>query len=449
MATPVTVGSAGGEYMESVVVVEWALALGAPVKAGELLLTVETAKAATEIEAPCDGFLTDILAEPGAEVSLTEVIGLIGSTAEDTALGADAAALSLSAGEASAPAGRSLQKAPAAPPPSAGRGRIVASPAARRKAERAGIDLSRITPSSPSGRIKLRDLAGTAGVYGDRASEAPLPPASVALPPDESGPLKIYRSGPAVGEAVVMLHGFGGDALTWYPLEPALAATRHIIRIELPSHGASPRRRMGSFRRLARDVVEAFDGLGLDRAHVVGHSLGGACALALADVRPQKLVSLALLAPAGLGPEIDPVFAEGFARASHPESLSQWLKCTVADRRLISADFVKAAMDARADPMMRAAQLQMARDIFPDGTQGFDLRGALDRAAMPTRIVWGKADAILPWRQALTAPGRVGLHLFDGAGHLLQFERTEAVLAILQDLFAAAGGQEKLAARGK
>ncbi len=74
----------------------------------------------------------------------------------------------------------------------------------------------------------------------------------------------------------------------------------------------------------------------------------------------------------------------------------------------------------------------MARDLFPDATQGFDLRAALARLQCPTRILWGRADAVLPWQQALAAPGRIGLHLFDAIGHVPQIERTDAVLAILR-----------------
>jgi len=416
--------------------VEWALQSGATVKAGDLLLTVETAKAATEIEAPCDGVLSAIMAEPGAEVSLDEVIGLIGATAEDTSFEAAAAEHEAEAEVATAAV------TPEGTTKLAQEGRVVASPAARREAARLGVDLSSIAATSPSGRIKLRDLAGASSATSDNDfTDAAHSAASVTLPNDQAGPLKVFRSGPESGETVVMLHGFAADALTWHLLEPVLASARQIVRIELPNHGQSPKRRMGSFRNLSREIVAAFDALDFEKAHIVGHSLGGACALALADVRPQKVASLALLAPAGLGPEMDGVFAEGLARASRPESLAQWLKRAVADPQIISADFAKAAMDARADPAMRAAQLQMTRDLFPDGTQGFDLRPALGRVLAPTRIVWGRSDAILPWQQALSAPGRVGLHFFDAVGHLLQFERTEEVLSILQDLFQTGKGR--------
>ena len=415
MATPITVSSAGGEYMENVVVLEWAVKIGDAVKVGDLLVTVETAKAATEIEAELDGFLTAIFAEPGTEVPLSAELGLIGQTVEDIAHAlaqADAAPVAAQPEAVVA----TLASTPTT-------GRIVASPAARRAADKAGIDLHRLKASSPSGRIKLRDLPPA-------PAEVTASP-SMALPADERGLLKVYRSGTSTGTPILMLHGFGADAQSWYPLERSLARSHPIIRIDLPNHGQSPKRRMGRFTLLARETTEAFDGLNLETVHVIGHSLGGACALALADIRPRAVASLTLMAPGGLGASINGDFVEGLARASRLESLGPWLRLMVGDPKLIGDDFVAAAMASRSDPALRAAQLQMGRDLFPDATQSFDLNAALERLACPTRIVWGQADAILPWKSCLAAPGQIGLHLFAGMGHVAHLERTAETAAII------------------
>ncbi|MGI1661024.1 acetoin dehydrogenase dihydrolipoyllysine-residue acetyltransferase subunit [Palleronia sp. KMU-117] len=419
MATPIKVDSAGGEYMETVVVLEWAASIGEPVREGDLLVTVETAKAATEVEAPVSGFLTAIFAESGTEVPLSAIMGLIGATADDTehdlAIVAD---LSPTEGVAEA----ATDPLSAAPSPGV---RIVASPAARQRARTLGIDLRTVRSSSPSGRIKLRDL-------GQTTTPSALPePAMPGLRPDETGSLRIYRSGVEAGTSVLMLHGFGADAQSWHVLERDLARSHPVIRIDLPNHGRSPRRRTPGFPALAREIVDAVDALHLDRFHLVGHSLGGAVSLALADIRPRRVASLALLAPGGLGAEINGAFVAGLAKASRPESLGPWLRVMVSDPRTISDDFVAAAMTGR-DQALRAAQMQMANDLFPDGTQGFDLRAALDRLDCPTRLIWGRADAVLPWQQVLCAPGRIGLHLFERTGHVPHFERPEDVLRILR-----------------
>ena len=419
MANPVRVESAGGEYMESVVVLEWTAKVGDAVKAGDLLVTVETAKAATEIEVPYDGFLTAIFAETGSEVPLSAVLGLIGTSAEDIAF--DDAGPKTTAEPTMATA---VQSPPAVGDPALMAGnRVIVSPAARKLAARQGVDLHGLRASSPTGRIKLRDL---------KQQPVLQSPALTQLPPDDHGPLKIYRSGLKTGTPLVMIHGFGADAQSWFPIERDLARSHPVIRIDLPNHGQSPKRRVGSFASLARDITAAFDALQLETAHLIGHSLGGACALALSDIRPRQIASLTLLAPGGLGAAINGDFIDGLARASRPESLGPWLRLMVADPQMIGDDFVAAAMASRADAGLRAAQVQMARDLFPDATQGFDLRAALSRLQCPTRILWGRADAVLPWQQALAAPGRIGLHLFDATGHVPQIERTDEVLAILR-----------------
>lgn len=431
MAKPVRVESAGGEYMENVVVLEWAAAVGDAVKAGELLVTIETAKAATEIAVPADGFLTAIFAEPGSEVPLSAVLGLIGATVDDADFAGETAQpepVTAVASDLPAP------DSPVVPPPGpADTARRLVSPAARREAAARGLDLRGIHASSPSGRIKLRDLPNAA--FSARALPDTLP---VGLPPDDHGPLRVHRSGSKTGVPVLMIHGFGADAPSWYPLERELARSHPVLRMELPNHGTSPRRRVGKFAALARDITAAFDTLNLDQVHLVGHSLGGACALALADIRPRRIASLTLLSPGGLGAAVNGDFIAGLARASQPESLGPWLRVMVADPDLIGDDFVRAAMEARRDPALRAAQVQMGRDLFPDGTQGFDLRAALERLTCPTRMIWGRADSVLPWQQALAAPGRVALHLFDGVGHIPQLERPDEVLALLTAHFSQA-----------
>jgi pimeloyl-ACP methyl ester carboxylesterase len=436
MAIALTVGSAGGEYMEAVVVLEWHAAVGDAVAAGQLLVTVETSKSAVEVEAPADGVLSSILAKPDAEVAVTDLLGTIGVSTDDTKV-----------------AGRSIEEVPAPeihPPMQASphasqpatsargeslsaqrTGRTIASPVARAAALRRGLDLASISPSSPSGRIKLRDLEDGAMPV---ANYTDIPPAI----PREAGPLKVYRSGAGSAVPLVMLHGFSSDGQSWSPLERMLARERPVIRVDLPNHGKSPKRPVAGFRGLAREIVDAFDALQIERAHLIGHSLGGALALALTDVRPRKIASISLIAPGGLSPEINHSFLRGIARASRPDSLEPWLKQMVCDKALIGMDFVAAVNAARQDPALRIAQIQMVADMFPDGTPGFDLKSALDRLTCPTRLIWGKADAIIPWQAALTAPGTVGLHLFDRVGHVPQLEVPDAVLAIVQSLMAEA-----------
>lgn len=428
MATPITAGAIAGEYMETLVIVEWRVARGDTVAEGDVLLTIETAKAAVDVEAPCDGVVSAIFAEAESEVPAAAVLCLIGKDLSDVAYdGGEMPA----ADDGKPPALPDAQAVPVADilPVVSTTSRIVASPAARRAAREIGLDLRAVRSTSVSGRIKLRDIAAASRALPVVSLASP-----VSLPADERGPLKVHRNGTTSGTPVFLIHGFASDSSSWYPLDRHLAKNHPVYRLDLPNHGASPKRQVGTFANLVREVREAFDALDLDGVHVIGHSLGGALALALADTRPRKIASLALFAPGGLGPKINGDFITGIARASRSESLESWLKVMVDDPRLIDPAFVNAAFATRTDAGLRAAQTHMGETLFADSTQGFDLVAALNRLECPTRIVWGRKDKVLDWRDALQAPGHVGLHLLADVGHVPQLEAPDLTLDIVTAL---------------
>lgn len=154
MRTPIHIGAAGGEYMESVLVTEWRVPSGGQVRAGDVVAVVETAKAATEVEAPCDGFLTSLQAQEGEEIAVGDPIAYVADSAEAASAPPperQPPAQAAAAAQADDGAG---QVAPAA----TSGGRVLASPAARRLAAARGVDLQRLIGSGPKGRIKLRDI---------------------------------------------------------------------------------------------------------------------------------------------------------------------------------------------------------------------------------------------------------------------------------------------------
>lgn len=433
MATPITAGAVAGEYMETLVIVEWRVGVGDAVNKGDVLLTIETAKAAVDVEAPDTGVISAIFASAESEVPAAAVLCLIGKDITDVSYGDAPAKAAENAASAPQPypvAPLATEQAPRTP---AG-GRIIASPAARRAARAAGIDLATVSPTSVSGRIKLRDLASatrqTAPLEAPNLSMG-LP---VGLPPDERGLLKVHRNGPPDGAPIVFLHGFASDSSSWYPLDRQLAKDHPVYRIDLPNHGTSPKRQIKDFTALVKDVRDAFDALDLEGAHVIGHSLGGALALALADTRAPRIASLTLFAPGGLGPKINGDFIDGIAAASRPASLEAWLKVMVCDQRLIDPAFVNAAFAARTQAELRAAQVHMGKTLFGDQTQSFNLVPALHRLECPTRIVWGRKDRILDWHDALQAPGHIGLHLLEGVGHVPHLEAPDVSHAIIRSL---------------
>ena len=411
----------------------WHVEPGGRVAKGAPLFDIETDKAAMEVEAPASGRLGAVTAGPGSRVPVGTVIALIyaegeaAEAAEAAGPGPDAAR----PGPAAAPSprdpvpgeGPSGGTTPSIAAGSASPG-LRATPAARAEARRTGMDLARMEGTGPQRRIQRDDVARAA-----RAEAAPPPGAAPARP---AGRLHVSTRG-GTGVPLVLLHGFAADSQGWAPLEKALGPDRALIRVDLPGHGRSPRWPVAGFAALARIVVEAFDEAtrALGRVDVLGHSLGGALALALADVRPRRIRSLALIAPAGLGPEIDAPALAGIARATRPESLAPWLRRLTATPEGIGDDYVRAVMRQRADPALRAYQADLAEALFPDGVQAFDLRPALSRTGCPATLVWGRSDHVLPWRQAVAVAGDFALHLLPGAGHVPQIECPERVAGIL------------------
>ena len=409
----------------------WHVAEGDMVERGAPLFDIETDKAAMEVEAPAAGRLHHVAARPGDRVAVGTTIAWLYTAGEAPG------AVPLPGGGTGDAAPRPRRTLPAAHQARAGdapakaatalSARTRATPAARAAARAAGLALDSIPGSGPKGRIQRDDVV-----------PAPADPAAAPGWTPAPGPLHVSRR-KGSGAALVMIHGFTADSQSWAPLESFLPAGLPLIRIDLPGHGRSPRRPIRSFADLARMLAEAFDEATRDPGpvHLLGHSLGGALALAIADIRPRRIASLSLIAPAGLGPEVDATALAGIIRASRPESLAPWLRRLTATPERIDDAYARAAMAPRRDPALRACQAAMAEALFPDGVQAFDLRAALARLTAPAQILWGRQDRILPWRHALAGDGDFAIHLLAGAGHIAHVECPERVARIIARLIAA------------
>lgn len=407
----------------------WHVAEGDSVTKGAALFDIETDKAAMEVEAPATGTLHYLLAAPGDKVPVGDVIAYI--YPPGMAVGprpARAAAAKPAEAPAPKPAPVSAPATLLTSAPASADGSVRATPAARAAARQSGVALAEVPGTGPQGRIQRDDVAA----YLDRQTT----PNPIGLGPvvwsAQPGPLHI-SSRKGDGVPLVLLHGFTADSQSWAPLEKALGPDRPLIRIDLPGHGRSPRRKLRSFADLARMMVEAFDEAtrAHDQVHLLGHSLGGAIAIAIADIRARNVASLALIAPAGLGPEIDAAALTGITRATRAESLAPWLRRLTATPEGISDDYAKAAMKLRVDPALRAVQADMAEVLFPDGVQPFDLRPALARVECPTTLIWGRSDHILPHRHSLAPAGDFAIHLLSAAGHVPQIECPDRVARIV------------------
>lgn len=249
----------------------------------------------------------------------------------------------------------------------------------------------------------------------------------------------VGRFGAGEAPAVVLVHGFGGDRRAWLFNQGALADHRPVLAVDLPGHGESgPPGEDASATGLARDLAAALRGLGIGPVHLVGHSLGGAVALRMAEAEPGRVRSLTLIAPAGLGPGIDAGYLEGFLAADRRKAMKEVLQHLFADPSVVSGEMVEDTLRMkRMDGAMEALH-RIAAGLVRDGRQAEDLRPILDRLDVPTLVIWGEADAIIPAAQAEGL--RVSVQIVAGAGHMPQMERAAEVNRLIAAHLAAAEG---------
>jgi len=154
----------------------------------------------------------------------------------------------------------------------------------------------------------------------------------------EVGGRKIrYAGSGQQGDVVLLVHGFGGDRNSWLFLQEPLAARYRVYALDLPGHGTSAKDvGDGSTGVLAGAVLGVLDAIGAPRAHLVGHSLGGAVAVAATARDPARIASLTLIAPSGFGPEINAGYLRGFADAQTRRELKPHLGQLFADESLVT-----------------------------------------------------------------------------------------------------------------
>ena len=228
------------------------------------------------------------------------------------------------------------------------------------------------------------------------------------------------------GDPVVLVHGFGGDKNSWLFVQQPLAEERTVHALDLPGHGASSKDvGDGSLATLADTVLGFLDALGIERAHLVGHSLGGAVVAAVAKAEPGKVASLTLLAPAGLhrrGRRRVPARVRGGELAARAETAAGQ-----AVRRPVAGDPATRGRPAALQAARRGGQgpVRAARHAARRRPAGDRHAGRCWRASTcPSPWCGARADRILP------APEGTGERV--EAGHMLHMEAANDVLRVLR-----------------
>ena len=255
------------------------------------------------------------------------------------------------------------------------------------------------------------------------------------------------------GLTLLLLHGIGGDWRTWEPVLDGLARRHRVVAVDLPGHGSSSKSAgdcsLGGLANALRDLCSA---LGIERATLIGHSLGGGIAMQFAYQFPERCERLGLVSSGGLGSDVGLILRLAALPGSE---LFLWLTASpfrslvnlaggagraLRLRAAADAEFYARAYAALGDRDNRAAFLGTLRSVVGTRGQLVDARDRLYLAQhMPTLIVWGEQDAMLPVahaREAHDAMPDSRLEIFDGAGHLPHLDDPKRFVAIVEDFVA-------------
>jgi pimeloyl-ACP methyl ester carboxylesterase len=248
------------------------------------------------------------------------------------------------------------------------------------------------------------------------------------------------------GPAILLIHGIAGSSTAWRDVMPTLARSYTVIAPDLIGHGQSAKPvgdySLGAYASGLRDLLRV---LGVARATVVGHSFGGGVAMQLAYQHPEFCERLVLVDSGGLGREVSwllrfmtlpaseylmPVIFPSFIRR-HGNEVSRMLHNRGI--RMARVGEMWRSYSSLTESVNRPSFIRTIRSVIDPGGQTVS---ALDRLYLaediPTLIVWGDCDTIIPVSHAYAAHDaipRSRLEIIEGSGHFPHVEAPERFLS--------------------
>ncbi len=234
------------------------------------------------------------------------------------------------------------------------------------------------------------------------------------------------------GEPLLLIHGFGGDKNNWLFNHEALAAGRAVYALDLPGHGDSAKDLAdASPAGMAAAVLGFIDALGLEAVHLAGHSFGGAVAIELAGLAPKRVRSLALIAGAGLGAEIDAEYVRGFAATNSRNELKKLAQRLFADEGLVTRQLVDDLLKFKRLDGVADALAAIADALLDGERQRRVLAAEVAGLGIPIRVIWGAEDRIIPATHAQALGEAAEVHVLPGKGHMVMMEAAKEVNRLL------------------
>ncbi|HVF04663.1 MAG TPA: alpha/beta hydrolase [Frankiaceae bacterium] len=277
----------------------------------------------------------------------------------------------------------------------------------------------------------------------------------------------VRRAGTPGAPAAVFVHGLGGSSTNWTDVMALLGGRLDEHAPDLPGHGRSGPPRDGRYTldTHASAVVDYIRGLGCGPVHLFGNSLGGAVAIRVAAEHPELVTTLTLVSPAlpqyRLRRQNDPrlglLLVPGLSRIVDRERDRSGAQRIAEDvLRLCSYDVAvfhpdrvaEAVADVRrrrglpwAGESLALSLRGLVRAYFEPGPR--NLWRQLGQVLVPTLVVWGTHDRLVPYKLGAVAARRLRngrLLVLDDAGHIAQMERPQAVADAVHRLLDEAAG---------
>jgi 4,5:9,10-diseco-3-hydroxy-5,9,17-trioxoandrosta-1(10),2-diene-4-oate hydrolase len=254
-----------------------------------------------------------------------------------------------------------------------------------------------------------------------------------------------------VGSNVVLIHGIGGYMEHWIHNIQPLAEHHRVYALDLVGNGRTDKPEadytMAYFAQFVHDFLETQH---IERATLVGNSMGGAVTLQFALQFPDQVDKLVLVNSAGLGKELTiffrlptlPLIGEWLTRPSR-KGAAQLLEEAFYDSALVTDALIDLDYEMAAQPGAQKVLLTtLRRSVSLLGIREDVLHPAFENLTgilAPTLIVWGEQDAILPVAHAYAGEKQIPnarLHIFDRCGHMPQLECPEEFNELVLEFLA-------------
>jgi pyruvate dehydrogenase E2 component (dihydrolipoamide acetyltransferase) len=226
------------------------------------------------------------------------------------------------------------------------------------------------------------------------------------------------------GDPIIFIHGYGGDLNNWMFNQEDLSSGHATYAIDLPGHGRSTKQvGAGDVAALTEAVLAFMDAKEIRKAHLVGHSMGGGIALAMALDHADRVASVTAVAPAGLGQEINMDYIDGFIAEKRAKKLRPVLEMLVAHPEMISKDMVEDVLKFKRLDGVDQALAKLRDGCFGGGNQQVSLRERLGEIKVPIQVIVGKRDQIIPVTHTAGLPAAIKVTTFDDAAHMAHMEK--------------------------